>query len=697
MIFEKYSLAITYILAFLILVMWASLAYLTMDSIVKEQRKYAKLINISGQQRMLSQKTALYSSHLILEDHSKASSSEKIDIDSLQELINIMKNNHIFIMDNLSSIELKDLYLGDNNLNSKVNNYLKLLNEFTISLSIEDLHILIDQSEILLKKLNEAVLAFEKESSENVNSLKQRELFILLGTIITLILEAYFIIEPMVNFLKKHNEKLDDEVKKRTKSMMIFNKIFENAREGIVITDDEEKIINVNKAFRSITGYYKKDVIGKTPRILQSGKQPLGFYQKMWKNIEEDGIWQGEIINKGKLGNDIYEELTIMKLIDKENGDVNYVSIFSDITQRVKLINTLKYQKEQIQHYLDIAEVLILLLDDKKNVLMINQAGADLLGYTKEEIIGKNWVNNFLPKRLISSVDEVGDKLLNKKNNSSVYENEVLTKDGKERTLLWKNTTLHDEQGNVIGILTSGTDLTDERERQRQLLFHTKQAQMGEMLSMIAHQWRQPLASIAATIISIKINAELNNNDTSDYYEELENIEDITQHLSKTINDFREFFHDDTEKSITKLEDVVDSSLGIVKPIFKAMGIEVVLDYQCNDEFLTYPSELKQVVLNLLKNIQDIVESKKIENAKLEIRTYKKENKLYLEIQDNAGGIPDDIVDMIFEAYFTTKGELNGTGLGLYMSKKIIEEHCNGNITVKNKDNGACFIVEINS
>ena len=240
--------------------------------------------------------------------------------------------------------------------------------------------------------------------------------------------------------------------------------------------------------------------------------------------------------------------------------------------------------------------------------------------------------------------------------------------------------------------------IANEKELKEQYYYIIKQskhAQMGEMLSMIAHQWRQPLAAIAATVISLKIDAELNKDETSHYYKELKNIEDTTQYLSKTINDFREFFNTDTEKSITTLEDIIDSSLSIVKPIFKIIGIKIILDYQCNDKFLTYPSELKQVVLNLLKNVQDIIESKKIENAKLEIKTYKKNNTLYLEIQDNAGGIPGDIIDMIFEPYFTTKSELNGTGLGLYMSKKIIEEHCNGSITAINKDNGACFVVEI--
>ena len=212
----------------------------------------------------------------------------------------------------------------------------------------------------------------------------------------------------------------------------------------------------------------------------------------MWNSLDTYGSWEGEIVNKHKSGNYVYENLTILKLIDEDTKNINYVSVFSNITERIQLINSLEYQKKQSENYLDIAQILILILDNNKNVLMINQAGADLLGYSKDEIIGKNWMDNFIPKRLLKDVNEVGDSLLEKSNPKTVHENAIQTKSGEERILLWRNSILEDEDGETIGILTSGTDITDEKEKQRQLMFNNKHAQMGEMLSIIAHQWRQP-------------------------------------------------------------------------------------------------------------------------------------------------------------------------------------------------------------
>lgn len=155
-------------------------------------------------------------------------------------------------------------------------------------------------------------------------------------------------------------------------------------------------------------------------------------------------------------------------------------------------------KNRQTQHYLDVAQVLIMALDNNRNVIMINQKGADILGYSKEEIVGKNWMENFLPKRIKADIIKLSDDVTNKRGDYEENENHILTKSGEERLLLWKNTPLLDDEGNSIGILTSGEDITVKREQEKKLLQQSRMAQMGEMISMIAHQWRQPLSSISA-------------------------------------------------------------------------------------------------------------------------------------------------------------------------------------------------------
>jgi PAS domain S-box-containing protein len=380
--------------------------------------------------------------------------------------------------------------------------------------------------------------------------------------------------------------------------------------------------------------------------------------------------------------------------INKNGVDYNLV-VLRDITERLKLTEELKNQAMQTQNYLDVAKVLIMVLDNDKNITMINQTGADILGYSKEEIVGKNWIENFSPKNIHEDLNKIADEIIQDKNNYSGHENLILAKNGEERLMSWKNTAITDSKGNTIGILTSGEDVTEKRKREKQLLLHTKQAQMGEMIGMIAHQWRQPLASIAATISSLKFKQGLGTYEEKYFSEQLDNIEEYTQHLSKTIDDFRNFYKEDKKHINSHLTDIINRAIDIVKAIFTNKGIELRTHFRSKGEFSTYPNELTQVILNILKNAQDALEENKIKNPIIEIETYERDGKFYIEIKDNAGGIPKDIIDRVFDPYFTTKDDLNGSGLGLYMSKTIIEEHCEGHIEVKNVDNGALFIITL--
>ena len=139
------------------------------------------------------------------------------------------------------------------------------------------------------------------------------------------------------------------------------------------------------------------------------------------------------------------------------------------------------------------------------------------------------------------------------------------------------------------------------------------------------------------------------------------------------------------------LKSVVLKALNIIKPSLQNHNISLVENYNSDENIKFYDNELIQVVLNILKNSQDAFDEKQIKNASITISTYEDS----ILICDNAGGIADNIIDHIFEVYFSTKSEKNGTGLGLYMSKIIIEKHHNGNLSVKNVDNGVCFKIQI--
>jgi len=234
-------------------------------------------------------------------------------------------------------------------------------------------------------------------------------------------------------------------------------------------------------------------------------------------------------------------------------------------------------------------------------------------------------------------------------------------------------------------------EVEKNRLQDQQLVQQSRLAQMGEMISMIAHQWRQPLGAISVTSGNINLHARLNTLDKDTAIELTEKISEYSQHLSSTIDDFREFFKPNKERKKTNYAEILKSVLNIVEISINNKNIRLLKDLQCKDSFYTYPNEVKQVLLNLIKNAEDILLEKGPEKPYIKISSYKEENQLILEVSDNGGGVPEDIIQNIFDPYFSTKMQKGGTGLGLYMSKTIIEKHCHGKLIASNNQEGACF------
>jgi len=239
------------------------------------------------------------------------------------------------------------------------------------------------------------------------------------------------------------------------------------------------------------------------------------------------------------------------------------------------------------------------------------------------------------------------------------------------------------------------------RQKDKQMLEQSRLAQMGEMLSMIAHQWRQPLSAISATTGSMNLHMQLEKYDEIYFMESIDKINTYTQHLSTTITDFRNFFKPDKKKSLSNLNNVVMGSLNIIGSSLQSQGIKIETRLESTEEIYTYPNELMQVLLNIIKNAQDVFMEKamypsaKIKEPRIVIETQTLEDEIQLIIKDNAGGISQENFAYVFDPYFTTKEKCDGTGLGLYMSKMIVEDHCNGKLQVENEDDGACFILTL--
>ena len=235
------------------------------------------------------------------------------------------------------------------------------------------------------------------------------------------------------------------------------------------------------------------------------------------------------------------------------------------------------------------------------------------------------------------------------------------------------------------------------REHEEMLLFQSKSAIMGEMLEMIAHQWRQPITSIGMISNNMLFNIVISEDENLDkdlFKEELEDINKQIKYLSSTIDDFRSFFKESKTKEKVFVDDILQKSISLTKKQLEQNSISIEVKSTCSDLVIcTYKNELTQVLLNLIHNSKDAFETQEIENKQIIINSFTQDKKLIIEVKDNAGGIDKNVMTKIFQPYFSTKKDKNGTGLGLYMSKIILQKHLSSEIAVVNQDNGALFSI----
>lgn len=231
------------------------------------------------------------------------------------------------------------------------------------------------------------------------------------------------------------------------------------------------------------------------------------------------------------------------------------------------------------------------------------------------------------------------------------------------------------------------------RERDHMLIKQSRQAAMGEMIGNIAHQWRQPLNSIAVMIQNLEDAYHYGELNDTYLKEKIGRIMEIISFMSQTIDDFRYFFKPDKEKMEFNLSQNIEQTLNFVSSALMHNNISLVKELDPALSVEGYPSEFSQVILNIVNNAKEILIERQVEKPEIRIRLQSKDHHAQLIIADNGGGVEPAVMDKIFEPYFTTK-EM-GTGLGLYMSKTIIETNMKGRISVANDDRGAVFSIEL--
>jgi len=237
-------------------------------------------------------------------------------------------------------------------------------------------------------------------------------------------------------------------------------------------------------------------------------------------------------------------------------------------------------------------------------------------------------------------------------------------------------------------------ELAKNREKERLLFQQARLASMGEMIGNIAHQWRQPLSELGIYMYKLKKFCMSNQRDT--FEETYEDSKRVIKKMSQTIDDFRNFFNTNKPKEIFLVNDVIDDALMMLKGTLKSEQITVRVTAEEKIAVFGYKSELTQVIINLITNAKDAFLEKTGHNRYIDIHVARFDGEtLTVTVRDNAGGIKQEILEKVFEPYFTTKQASLGTGLGLYMSKMIVENSMNGRIEVCNAGDGACFDIKV--
>jgi C4-dicarboxylate-specific signal transduction histidine kinase len=227
------------------------------------------------------------------------------------------------------------------------------------------------------------------------------------------------------------------------------------------------------------------------------------------------------------------------------------------------------------------------------------------------------------------------------------------------------------------------------------LMQQSRQAALGEMIGNIAHQWRQPLNAVGLLVQDIALCYEYDNFSKEYLDANTKKIMKLVRHMSQTIDDFRNFFTPDREKVDFDLGKTVAKTLVLVEGSLSDKGIKVQMNAQEAPILTGFPNEFSQVLLNILNNAKDAFSGRETAEPVVSVRITMENGRAVVTIADNAGGIPEEIIDRVFEPYFTTKEQGKGTGIGLYMSKKIVEKTMNGSLTVRNTGEGAEFRIEV--
>ena len=431
--------------------------------------------------------------------------------------------------------------------------------------------------------------------------------------------------------------------------------------------------------------------------------------QKIVKAVEV-----GVIIEDGSL---IWTEVSAAPL---QLPDASCVIVTTDITERKRVEEKLKSAINEAQRFreaMDYIPSYVYMKDKDSRYIYANKLTLEMFGCTAEELTGCD-DSSFFPPETVEQLKNIDSRVFSAE--QTAEEIDIVDSNSGRRVYWEVKTPIYEnpESKTIYGILGISTDITerkrmeeaiisinltleervkqgieDIRQKDAMLISQSRLAVMGEMINNIAHQWRQPLNALAIIIQNLRI--FLNNNTLTDDVIRRSETQamNLIMHMSHTIDDFRNFFRTGRDKKFYRINAAISKTLNLIEPSLKHYNITVIVEIKEDIQAEGVENEFNQVLLNIINNAREALTERKILNPAITIRAGAEDNFGIITVTDNAGGILPEVLPKIFDPYFTTREK--GTGIGLFMSKTIVETHMDGYLTVRNTGNGVEFCIRI--
>ncbi|AOP34267.1 hypothetical protein A0128_10655 [Leptospira tipperaryensis] len=395
--------------------------------------------------------------------------------------------------------------------------------------------------------------------------------------------------------------------------------------------------------------------------------------------------------------------------------------------QRFLAVNALRESDERFQAIFETVVDAIIMITPKGTIMMFNGAAEKMFGYNFTEVVGKN-IKFLMPEPYHSEHDDylkryvetrekkiigIGREVVALKKDGTKFPVELAVSEfsqnqnqyfvGVIRDMTARKNTEHDlrEKTSALEELNRSlearveSEIQKRREQEKAMIVRSRLADMGEMIGNIAHQWRQPLNVIALCIQDLSYTHSEGELDEEYILDSTNKIMDLVEQMSNTIDDFRNYFRPNKTKEKFSLKSTIQKSFSLVSESLKNQNIRIYLNPDEDYEVFGFPNEFSQVILNIIANSRDAIMESHPEDPSIYVDIRKEGEKKMVIVRDNGGGIEASVMEKLFQPYFTTKDQGKGTGIGLYMSKSIIENNMDGKIYAYNSDKGAVMVIEL--